>query len=91
MNNIAVKFEYDGKEYTGILSAMPGAGGKMFYLMVRNIYFGCVSWVEQNDRPDQPREPKDAKHHWRFNSRYGKLDHLSHVFIEAVKEAEKEV
>jgi hypothetical protein len=67
---IPVEFNYEGKTYKGVLSAVGGAGNKMFHLMVNNFYCGQLFYTATG---------------WRFSSQNGKLDHLADVFIEALK------
>jgi len=40
VKEIAVRFNYENKTYEGSLSAITGAGGSMYYLMIRRRYAG---------------------------------------------------
>jgi len=46
VKEIAVQFSYDNKIYKGSLSAITGAGGSMYYLMIRRRYVGQFFYTD---------------------------------------------
>lgn len=47
MNNIPIKFEYEGKHYAGIFSNVSGSGSSSnYHLMIDNFFMGQIMQTE---------------------------------------------
>ncbi len=74
MRTIPVTFDFEGKEYTGFLSAVSGSGGDVYHLMINNRYMGQLIRTEL--------------YGWQFHSQSGKGKDLSEYFGKVVDEAD---
>jgi hypothetical protein len=73
MNKIPVTFEHEGKEYSGTLKEVSGAGaaiGSHWHLMVDNFYWGQLLYLKTG---------------FVFYAQTGDMRHLSEQLGEAVK------
>lgn len=71
IDKIPIRFEHDGKEYSGHFSKVSGGGSTaLFHLYIDKFYYGQLFLTD--------------KYGWKFYSQNGEMDYLSGFFGEYV-------
>jgi hypothetical protein len=66
MADLPISFEYQQKQYNGLLHAVSGAGGNNYYLMVNKYYCGNLLLLSNGK--------------WAFHNQKGKLGDMAEYF-----------
>ncbi len=69
MDRIPISFEYKGQHYAGSFQEVAGAAAKVWHLMIKNYYRGCLMIVNDD---------------WVFHSNSGEMEDLAEQFGEQI-------